>query len=80
MKPGTRRPSAGAPPLAVNEWLAEQVRAHPELRTWPVPRACRQVYAEWRRRHEQERGYKLVEPHRSYRAALRTIVNREERT
>lgn len=77
MKP--RRPTAGCPPLAVNVWLAEQLDAHPDLRAWPSPRACRPVYEQWLLRHELERGWKLAAPARSYRAALRTILRRRER-
>lgn len=75
-----RRPTAGCPPLAANVWLEEQVGAHPILRERQSPGACPQVYEQWLLRHELERGWKLAEPRRSYRRALRTILDREERS
>lgn len=65
-----RNPNAGRTPLPVNLWLQAQLEAG---------RTPRQLRAEWLQRHREERGWPLIEPHRSFRAAVQRAVRRLER-
>jgi hypothetical protein len=66
-KPRTR---VGAPPLACNVWLEEQ------LRLLPNPAHHHHLYSTWLAHYITLRGYEPLDPRRSFRAACSSCLQR----
>ena len=66
----------GAPVLACNVWLEEQL-AH--LPNWGDARARRRLFRPWLERYRALRGSEPADPSRSYRAALQGCLHRLRR-
>lgn len=66
-KPRTR---AGAPPLACNVWLEEQLRLLPDHARY------HHLYPAWLAHYITLRGYEPLDPRRSFRAAARGCLDR----
>lgn len=64
------RVRAGAPPLACNVWLEEQMRRLPD------PARYHHLYATWLEHYVTLRGYEPLDPRRSFRAAARGCLRR----
>ena len=60
----------GAPPLACNVWLEEQLRSLPE------PEKYHHLYSAWLAHYVILRGYEPQDPRRSFRAAARGCLRR----
>lgn len=61
---------AGAPPLACNVWLEEQ------LAQLPDPTQYHHLYTTWLAHYVTLRGYEPLDPRRSFRAAARSCLKR----
>lgn len=64
------RERSGAPPLACNVWLEDQ------LRKLPDPARYHHLYADWLAHYVTLRGYEPLDPRRSFRAAARGCIQR----
>ena len=64
------RTHAGAPPLACNVWLEEQLRLLPDARRY------QHLYPAWLAHYTTLRGYQPLDPRRSFRAAVRGCLSR----
>jgi len=70
-----QKPSGGpgAPPLACNVWLEEQMRCLPD------PKEYHHLYSAWLAHYIVLRGYEPQDPRRSFRAAARGSLRRIRR-
>jgi hypothetical protein len=70
-----RRAKVGAPPLACNVWLEDEIARLGEDAGPPYSH----LYEEWLGRYYALRGYYPADPRRSFRAAVASCVNRLRR-